>query len=50
MKVGRVEKLLPNLGPKKNYVLHYRNLKQCLDLGLKVTKVHRALELTNHLD
>ena len=42
--IGRVKKLVPNLGPKKNYVLHYKNLKQCLDLGLKVTKVHRALE------
>ena len=33
-----------NLGPKKNYVLHYKNLKQYLDLGLKVTKVHCTLE------
>ena len=44
IKVERVKKLLPNLGPKKNYVLHYKNLKQYLDLSLKVTKVHRALE------
>ena len=42
--VGRVKKLVPNLGPKKNYVLNYKNLKQYLDLGLKVTKVHSALE------
>ena len=44
IKVGRVKKLVPNLGPKKNYVLHYKNLKQYLDLGLKVTKVYCALE------
>ena len=44
IKVGRVKKLVPNLEPKKNYVLHYKNLKQYLDLGLKVTKVHSALE------
>ena len=44
IKVGRVKKLMPNLETKKNYVLHYKNLKQYLDLGLKVTKVHRALE------
>ena len=44
IKVERVKKLVPNLGPKKNYVLHYKNLKQYLDLSLKVTKVHRALE------
>ena len=43
IKFGRVKKLVPSLGPKKNYVLHYENLKQYLDLGLKVTKVHRAL-------
>ena len=43
IKVGRVEKLVPNLEPKKNYILHYKNLKQYLDLGLKVTKVHHAL-------
>ena len=46
IKVGRVKKLGPNLGPKKNYILHYKNLKQYLHLGLmvtKVTKVHRAL-------
>ena len=44
IKVGRVKKLVPNLKPKKNYILQYKNLKQYLDLGLKVTKVHRALE------
>ena len=43
IKVGRVKKLVPNLEPKKNYILHYKNLKQYLDLGLKVTKVHHAL-------
>ena len=49
IKVGRVKKLVPNLGPKKNYVLHYKNLKQYLDLGLNVTKVHRALEFDQSL-
>ena len=44
IKVGRVKKLVPNLGPKKNYVLRYKNLKQYLDLGLKVTKVNCTLE------
>ena len=44
IKVERVTKLVPNLHSKKNYVLHYKNLKQYIELGLKVTKVHRVLE------
>ena len=44
IKVEGVKKLVSNLKPKKNYVLYYKNLKQYLDLGLKVTKVHKVLE------
>ena len=44
IKVGGISKLVPNLKPKKNYVAHYKNLQQYLDLGLKATKVHRVLE------
>ena len=40
---GQVTKLIPTLCSKKNYVLHYRNLKLYKDLGLKVKKVHRVL-------
>jgi len=42
---GLVYKLVPTLGNKKNYVLHYRNLQLYMDLGLKVTNVHRVLEV-----
>ena len=42
--IGQVNKLIPTLKDKKEYVLHYRNLQLYLDLGLKVKKVHRVLE------
>ena len=44
MKINRVEKLIPNLSDKKRYVIHHENLKQCLDLGLKLTKIHRGIK------
>ena len=40
---SEVEKLVPNLYNKNSYVLHYRNLQLYLSLGMKLTKVHRAL-------
>ena len=44
IKVGDVKKLIQNLGSKTNYVLHYRNLKLHLSLGIKVTKIHKVLK------
>ena len=43
MKIGRVEKLVPNLKDKKRYVVHIKALNQALKHGLKVRKVHRVL-------
>ena len=44
IKVGTTNKLIPNLIPKKNYVVHYRNLKYYLSKGRILTKVHKILE------
>ena len=44
IKVGDVKKLIPNLGNKTKYVLHYRNLQLYLSLEMKLTKIHRALQ------
>ena len=41
---NKVEKLIPNLKDKKNYVIHYKNLMQCLRLGMKLKKIHRGVK------
>ena len=42
--VGGVNKLVPNLGNKSKYVLHYKNLQLYLSSGVKLTKLHRILK------
>ena len=44
IKVGDVKKLIPDLGNKTKYVLHYRNLHLYLSLGIKLIKIHRVLK------
>ena len=41
---GTVKKLVPDLININNYVIHYRNLQQCLELGMKLKKIHRILK------
>ena len=42
--VNKVEKLVPCLSDKNNYVVHIRTLNQALEHGLILEKVHRAVE------
>ena len=44
VKIGGIEKLIPNLCEKKNYVVHHETLKQYESLGLKITKIHRGIK------
>ena len=39
-----VKKLIPNLRNKTKYIIHYRNLIQCLKAGLKLTKIHKGIK------
>ena len=39
-----VEKLIPNLRDKTKYIIHYKNLIQCLKAGMKSTKIHRGIK------
>ncbi|XP_061728728.1 uncharacterized protein LOC133533711 [Cydia pomonella] len=40
---SKEKKLIAHLNKKCNYVIHYRNLKQCLKNGLKLVKIHKIL-------
>ena len=42
-----IEKLVPNLMDNTKYVVHYKNLRLYLSLGMKLKKVHRILEFND---
>ena len=44
IRVSGVEKLVPNLHDKKKYVIHVKALKQALDHGLVLEKIHRVIQ------
>ena len=41
VKIRNVEKLIPNLNNKTNYVVHYENLRKP---RFKITKIHRGIK------
>ena len=44
MKIDKTQKLVCNLRDKKKYIVHFSILKQALDHGLRLKKVHRVIE------
>ena len=44
MKIGKCKKIVCNLYEKKNYVVHISSLKQALNHGLILKKVHRGIQ------
>ena len=44
LKIGNVEKLIPNLKDKKKYVVHHETLTFYESLGLKITRIHRGIK------
>ena len=44
MEINKCKKLVCNLFNKKNYVAHISNLKQALNHGLELEKIHRVIE------
>ena len=44
MEINKCTKLVCNIHNKENYVVHIRALKQALNHGLKLTKVHRIIQ------
>ena len=44
MEINGVEKLVPNLRDENNYVIHIQALNQVLQHGLRLDRIHRAIE------
>ena len=44
MKINKCSKLVCNVQDKENYVVRVSSLKQALNHGLKLTKVHRIIQ------
>ena len=44
IKINKVDKLVSTFLPKTHYVLHYKNLKQYLEEGMIIKKVHRGIK------
>ena len=50
MKIDKYKKLVCNLRNKKKYVVHIKSLKEALNHGLKLKRVHRIMNLVKKHD
>ena len=48
IKIEKFEKLVANLHEKTEYATHLRNLKQVLNHGLPLKKIHRAIKFNQN--
>ena len=49
MKINKCSKLVYNLYDKNNYIVHIRSLKQALNHGLILEKVHRVIQFNQEV-
>ena len=49
MKINKCSKLVCNLYDKNSYVVHIRSLKQALNHGLILRKVHKVIQFNQEL-
>ena len=40
----KVQKLIPHLLPRRNYIIHYRNLRLYLEEGMQLKKIYRVIQ------
>ena len=48
IKIGKVEKLVANVNDKTEYVKHIKNLKQALNHGIVLKKVHKVIKFNQN--
>ena len=48
VRIGNVNKVVPNLFDKEKHAFHYENVQLYLRLGLKLKKIYRVLEFNQH--
>ena len=49
MKINKFNKFVCNLYDKNNYVVHIRSLKQALEHGLILKKVHKVIQFNQEV-